>query len=137
MELITCTKCKRAQERTEFYADSTKKRGYRSHCRTCTSLAHRAYCAVPENKARVAVQVQQYQDRHKAEVRVIWKASSAITRAVRQGLLVRPAVCSECGKQGKIEAAHDDYSKPFDIRWLCISCHRRWDRSEPKLIAIA
>ena len=24
-----------------------------------------------------------------------------------------------------MEAHHDDYSKPFEVRWLCASCHKR------------
>lgn len=56
----------------------------------------------------------------------------AVAKAIRAGLLVRPMVCTQCGNQGKIEAAHHDYSRPLDVRWLCKSCHTRWDRAVPK-----
>jgi len=31
-----------------------------------------------------------------------------------------------------IEAAHHDYDQPLHVRWLCRSCHVRWDKREPK-----
>jgi len=59
-------------------------------------------------------------------------AHNAINNAIRDGNLTRPTVC-ENGCTGKvIEAAHIDYSQPFLVRWLCRSCHRRWDQADPK-----
>lgn len=46
--------------------------------------------------------------------------------------LRRPDCCSQCGQPGRVEAAHEDYSKPLLVRWLCRSCHVRWDKREPK-----
>ena len=52
---------------------------------------------------------------------------------LRAGNVTRPAACEECGATGrKIEAAHRDYSRPLDVRWLCRPCHVRWDKAEPK-----
>ncbi len=59
-------------------------------------------------------------------------AQSAVARAIRAERLHRPGVCSECGLDGRIEAAHRDYDKPLDVRWLCRSCHAKWDWAEPK-----
>ena len=55
----------------------------------------------------------------------------AVTSAIKRGLLTRPDTC-ENGCSGPVEAAHHDYTKPLDVRWLCRSCHRQWDRSTPK-----
>lgn len=59
-------------------------------------------------------------------------AQSKVTYALKTGRLIRPDRCEDCGKrQNKqtfhsgIEAHHDDYSKPLEVRWLCLSCHHK------------
>lgn len=51
---------------------------------------------------------------------------------IESGRWTRPEHCSQCGRTGLIEAAHQDYSDPLRVRWLCRSCHARWDKQEPK-----
>jgi len=61
------------------------------------------------------------------------RAQRRVAYMIEKGELVRPKTCEECGRDNKkIEAAHKDYSKPLDVRWLCKSCHVKWDRLEPK-----
>lgn len=55
-----------------------------------------------------------------------------VQRAIKSGLLIRPDACSLCGRACKPEAAHTDYSRPLDVRWLCRQCHRREDAVNPK-----
>ncbi len=46
-----------------------------------------------------------------------------IHHKTRKGLLV-PVTCSSCGLIcKKLQAHHDDYSKPLEVRWVCHSCH--------------
>lgn len=43
----------------------------------------------------------------------------SLTRSyIKSGKLIKD-VCEECGTNEDIEAHHDDYYKPLDIRWLC------------------
>jgi hypothetical protein len=56
------------------------------------------------------------------------RAHTMTGNAIRDGKLIRPSTCSQCGKSCKPEAHHDDYSKPLDVRWLCRSCHCRFHR---------
>ena len=61
------------------------------------------------------------------------KAYKKMAWAIQSGRIIRPIQCEECGVTNKrIEAAHHDYLKPYDVRWLCRSCHVRWDSNEPK-----
>ena len=59
-------------------------------------------------------------------------AQSRIAYLIRSGKLTRPDRCEECGNRGRIEAAHYDYTEPERVRWLCCSCHRKWDWASPK-----
>ena len=59
-------------------------------------------------------------------------AQSLLRYHVQAGNIVRPTCCEECSANGKIEGAHFNYSEPLRVRWLCRSCHVRWDRAEPK-----
>ena len=60
------------------------------------------------------------------------RAQGLVAYYVKTGKLKRPDVCSECGNEGRIEAAHENYHDPLAIRWLCRSCHTKWDWRDPK-----
>lgn len=55
--------------------------------------------------------------------RARWK----VQHAVRDGRMTRPTTCEACGSDGAglIDAHHEDYARPFDVRWLCRLCHNR------------
>jgi hypothetical protein len=55
-------------------------------------------------------------------------AHYALANAVRVGKVKRQEFCSECSSSQKVEAHHDDYTKPLDVRWLCEACHKEWHR---------
>jgi len=60
-------------------------------------------------------------------------AQSLVRYHVEAGNIIRPDACEECGTTDvQVEAAHYDYNKPLKVRWLCPSCHRKWDCEEPK-----
>jgi ribosomal protein S27AE len=44
-------------------------------------------------------------------------------KAIKEGGLVRQP-CEVCGAE-RVDAHHDDYARPLDIRWLCRSHHRQ------------
>jgi hypothetical protein len=65
------------------------------------------------------------------------KARSAVLTALRQGRLVRPRSCEDCGQPSPnaidgtatICAHHfEGYEFPLRVRWLCPKCHYKYDR---------
>ena len=63
-------------------------------------------------------------------------AGSLVKIAIKDGVLVRPEHCEECGlkrvpdrRGSKIVAHHYDYNNPLAVRWLCHFCHRKWHRN--------
>lgn len=53
------------------------------------------------------------------------RVGGIVHRAIRDGKLVRPDYCTCCLKECKPDAHHEDYDYPFDIIWLCRSCHKK------------
>ena len=49
-------------------------------------------------------------------------ARSKVHHAVRVGNIT-PQPCEVCGSD-KVQAHHDDYDKPLEVRWLCRKHHR-------------
>ena len=78
------------------------------------------YMTDPEYRAKVKAAMA-------AVPKDVQRARYAVRAAIKRGELVRPTSCEECGRESFIEAAHGDYSRPLDVRWLCRTCHRRWD----------
>lgn len=49
------------------------------------------------------------------------KAREAVKRAKKSGKLISLPCCI-CGET-KVQAHHEDYSKPLEVKWLCSRCH--------------
>lgn len=58
----------------------------------------------------------------KTWIRIQNAASTRVAKAIKRGELTRQP-CEVCGDP-KVDAHHDDYSKPLDVRWLCRKHHR-------------
>jgi hypothetical protein len=56
------------------------------------------------------------------------KARKAAQRAVALGTLVREP-CEVCSTE-EVDAHHEDYSKPLEVRWLCRAHHHDVHRGE-------
>lgn len=65
-----------------------------------------------------------YARRFKAAHPEKYAAHRAVALAVRRKKLIRPEFCESCLKRCKVQAHHDDYSKPLVVDWLCRACHR-------------
>ena len=52
-----------------------------------------------------------------------YKARNAVNNALRNGRIEKGNDCFFCGSQTKLQAHHQDYSRPLDVFWLCPPCH--------------
>lgn len=86
---------------------------------------HRAYDAKYVKRPEVrAMRVEQARHRYRDPVENLKARVRAITRdRINRGKLVRQP-CEVCGEI-KVDAHHDDYSKPLEVRWLCRLHHRQ------------
>lgn len=93
-------------------------------CRRCCADSQKRYAASDKNRERHALRQREWRRRNREKVRAHWK----VREAVLTGKLIRPIHCEACGRGvDRIEAAHHDYDKPLDVRWLCPMCHHGWD----------
>ncbi len=53
------------------------------------------------------------------------RAAGLVNSRIKRGAMTRPDACTECGKPGKVDAHHPDYSKPDQVEFLCRRCHMR------------
>lgn len=143
---FTCSKC------SELFMPSPSARARKVyHCKACRREYLREYDARPE---RIAYRLEHkrpyrqsrpydptkvtvgYKTRAKAYVKyryhsdpeyrakVIVRRKAAL--AARKGK-IKKSPCEVCGSL-VVEAHHDDYSKPLDVRWLCRTHHMRLHR---------
>lgn len=51
------------------------------------------------------------------------RANNLLTKAIKNNKVKKPEKCSVCLKKAKIDGHHYDYSKPYDVIWVCRQCH--------------
>jgi ribosomal protein S27AE len=128
-----CFKCNQVKPLSEFYAHPQMADGHLNKCKECNKadvrqnyvakrLAYAAYYQAREQTARRKEQVRRYAENSRKLSPEKYAAHTAVGNAVLDGRLKRQP-CEVCGAE-KVEAHHDDYSKPLDVRWLCFKHHR-------------
>lgn len=157
----TCKRCGEFLPLSEYYTDKTTKDGKRGKCKGCIraesnewkrqnpeltkqSRAYyqkshraqsRAYSANYKRRNRAVVTAKYRQFRKDSPEK--HRAQKAVRAAVREGKLVKPSHCQQCGvpkAPRMLHGHHHDYSLRLDVKWLCAYCH--WlEHEQLKLIA--
>ena len=123
--LFQCSYCREFLPKDRFGFVRSKAHQIDNRCRKCTNLYKKErYPKIKntkkykENKRRSS-KIWQSKNPEKTKV------YSDVHRAVKVGILIKPANCSKCHKKAKIHSHHKDYSKPLKVTWLCILCHEK------------
>jgi len=69
--------------------------------------------------------VTKWKEKNKHKIR----AHELVRNAINNGSLVKGTECEKCGKQGRLEGHHEDYSKAYEVVWLCRHCHGKYHGS--------
>lgn len=129
-----CPQCDTIKPLAEFYTWPSQASGLSWYCRPCIQAYDRARPRQRKDQQKHRAQIARWKRTHRDRMRLTNLGNYYVTQAIRKGLLVRPDTCEECGKVGRIDAAHADYARLLDVRWLCRSCHMRWDHADPKTL---
>lgn len=71
-------------------------------------------------------------------IRKARNAQSLLRYYIQKGKIIRPKKCEHCNCIGKkIEGAHINYDEPLNVKWLCRSCHIKFDKKNPKNVTYA
>jgi len=145
-----CTQCRETKSSDMFYRSAKNKDGMGSHCKPCSKEVGRAWVA--KNKDRNRAKKREWNEAN-AELNASYKrkwvsankekasaatrtsqrkypekhrARKSLVQAVYMGKVSKPDQCEDCrGRfpKEKIQGHHKDYTKPFDVEWLCQKCH--------------
>lgn len=131
-----CSCCKQPQPFSNFQQRKLSKDGLTASCKSCLKIRDKNR----ENDQRRA-QRRLYQKTEKGKIAhkkamQIYKERNPLKRAahiiignyVKNKKIIPEIFCSICNSDKKIEAHHDDYTKPLDVRWLCECCHKEWHK---------
>ncbi len=137
-----CKKCKKNLPLSEYSRDKRLSDGHRNDCKNCLKeIRNRPDRKQKErewqrrNMGRYAETRKNYRNSHKSEEAIRMNKYRKNNRykinthqrvyvAIRDGKLVKPSKCSECGQHGLVQGHHEDYSKPLEVVWLCPKCHK-------------
>ncbi len=119
---------------TRYQKYNTSEKGKDRHAAYAKSAAGKArlkkYLESPKGKAAHLKAILKYRSRPDGLLKR--RAVHAITNAVRDGRVIK-LPCIICGEI-KVEAHHEDYNKPLDVKWLCPKHHRRLHRGQFRLL---
>lgn len=144
---FVCLTCKQSKPFNEFYIEKKTVLGIFKHCKECCKIRMR------ENRQKKLNEYQRYdrersilphRRKDSAERRVkyvksglanewgnAWKkrnpekvaAEQALSYAIKTRKIRKGTVCKRCNTLKRIQAHHEDYSKPLEVIWLCVRCH--------------
>ena len=78
-----------------------------------------------ENPEKYKAQKNKAQQNYRKKHLEKYKAHTLFSEAMKSGKIIKPNFCWLCDKKCEPEAHHYDYSKPYDVIWLCSEFHHK------------
>ena len=134
---VPCIKCDITKPIDHFYTSTIRRDNSKGQCKSCVITRVNKANSKPHRQTWFTsndYKKTHCNDFHKyaAKYPNRQKVRSQTSNAIKKGELLKPEYCEQCNCEGRIEAHHDDYNKPFEVRWLCAECHGFWHRyNEP------
>ena len=122
-----CSICKEHKPLDLFYKDKYTVSGFDHRCKECAKARVKKERNPESNRQRAST----YRKINPQKV----QARNKIHYHVKVGNIIRPNACETCGAECKPHAHHCDYSKPFDVMWLCKPCHFKWHQNNEAINA--
>lgn len=127
-----CFKCHEIKPLNCFYRHDKMFDGYLNKCKECNKKDvkknrlskieyYRAYDRIRGNRITPEKQLQ-WRSKNLAK----YQAQTLIHNLIRAKKIIRKP-CEICAER-KTHAHHDDYLKPFVVRWLCAAHHSQWHK---------
>lgn len=135
METKVCFKCGVDKPLDEFYKHKKMADGHLGKCKECTKRDTSEHAKTPAGRAVARRREQtlrrrkwhrEYQ-RRRVQDPLKRRARWMVCNAIRDKRLKRGA-CEVCGKKKRVEAHHEDYYRPLDVKWLCPKHHKELHR---------
>jgi len=134
MKSKPCIRCKESKAINEFYKHPQMGDGHLNKCIPCCVADarkhreenHAKVCAYdrkrfksPERKKKILLYAKKRREKFPEKCR----ARGMVLDAIKSGKLIRKP-CEVCGTTERVQAHHDDYTKPLEVRWMCFKHHR-------------
>ena len=136
-----CRRCGENKSVDDYYKHDQMADGHLNICKECIKKSAnehrqkniykiRAYDVARGKLPARKKKRSEIASKRRREVFGYQKGHNAVIRAIRKGKLERSNTCQVCGKQGKTEGHHDNYSESLHVVWLCVECHRQYHRGK-------
>ena len=100
-----CSKSTLIKNNSEFSVRDERARGFRSHCKICVNKYGKKY---RNRKSVIHTRLVQRKARYAYEI----------------GQLKKPVLCENCKEEKPLDRHHNDYKKPYNVKWFCRKCHQ-------------
>jgi hypothetical protein len=128
-----CFKCGEVKPLSDYYKHPQMGDGHLNKCKECTKRDVKDHYQMTfeerreyeRNRANLPHRLdlnRRTVQRMRNEFPKKYKAHSAVSNALRKGILVRQP-CERCGSL-RVHGHHEDYSEPLRVMWLCPKHHK-------------